>query len=724
MAERFERLTYKINFDAESGTATIRNLDGQIKATMISTQKLRQEYGNFATQIKATDAEIENLRMGKDGSGGMQGLANKTGAASAAALELGRVVSDAPYGIRGMANNVSQLASNVLFMSQKMDKATGQTIGFMGAVKDIGKALAGPLGLLLAIQAVIAAIDYFAGGMKKAEEATKSFDAVAGEAGTNLKLLRIAIQENMISQEDLAKAIKGAEREYEDLNLKIKDNVELDKQSAQAIDDKIAALERLAKAEAIRKAIEEEMGKLAELSLQTSKLEKEAMDASSKAIIDISTNYKEFGTATVESIANTANKALDENKKAIQESRNNIKEAIDNINKEGLWDELFGGGKSGKKRREKTLKEFKKNLLDLSSELNKYRQTEIENADISEEERLKREYDASRKAIENKRLEFKDKEDARLDARLKEIADLKVTEEEKERLIEDAYTKYNDAQIQANKDLRSVMLQADIAYYSELATLRRKDTEDAKKQTDDLISALRESNYEYQEYNEQEKINAATNELDRIQLQGKANETLTNLKIENLKKEALEEGKTAADIQEINNKVSRLQHDQTLAQQELDRKAAATKLAIANQVANAIINIAGEGSTIAKGVAIAQTIWNTKQGVMNALGTITPYGPWNIAQAAAIAAMGVKNVADIIATKAPNEKSSGVSASAAGGGGTTFMPDFNIVGASGTNQLASTVAGQLGEPTRAYVVYDDLRTAGEIEANAVTAAGI
>jgi len=147
-------------------------------------------------------------------------------------------------------------------------------------------------------------------------------------------------------------------------------------------------------------------------------------------------------------------------------------------------------------------------------------------------------------------------------------------------------------------------------------------------------------------------------------------------------------------------------------------------LAIANQVANAIINIAGEGSTIAKGVAIAQTIWNTKQGVMNALGTITPYGPWNIAQAAAIAAMGVKNVADIIATKAPNEKSSGVSASAAGGGGTTFMPDFNIVGASGTNQLASTVAGQLGEPTRAYVVYDDLRTAGEIEANAVTAAGI
>jgi hypothetical protein len=62
--------------------------------------------------------------------------------------------------------------------------------------------------------------------------------------------------------------------------------------------------------------------------------------------------------------------------------------------------------------------------------------------------------------------------------------------------------------------------------------------------------------------------------------------------------------------------------------------------------------------------------------------------------------------------------------SGAGAGGTTFQPSFNIVGESGANQLASTVAGQLGEPTRAYVVYDDLRTAGEIDANAVTAAGI
>ena len=54
-----------------------------------------------------------------------------------------------------------------------------------------------------------------------------------------------------------------------------------------------------------------------------------------------------------------------------------------------------------------------------------------------------------------------------------------------------------------------------------------------------------------------------------------------------------------------------------------------------------------------------------------------------------------------------------------GGGGSAFNPNFNIVGASGSNQLAETVAVQIGEPTMAYVVYDDIATAGEIEANAI-----
>lgn len=719
MAE--EKLKYVIEFDVKTGVSQIKGLNNEVIAT--------------ANSAKQLTAEIKNLQGGADGKGGMQGLTAATGGASAAALELGRVVSDAPYGIRGMANNVSQLASNILFMSQQTDKATGKTIGFMGALRGIKTALGGPLGVLLLVQAVVAALDFFAGGAKKAEDASndlaKSYEEEANQLqslirvlnDSNLSLEKRAELEQIVidklpnvdkantkTKEGLEELTKEVETYVEQQMLRI----EIDRLVSDNADELAEHRERQRVLEAIKSAEnqEEQIRIIKENTNILDRLAIEAMGADGKGLIArLISGEGRYGAtdlaAGFEAFVN------EEGADAV-----NILKQIDELTRRlaRIKKENGNGGP-------KSPKEFKQNILDLSSTLEAFRNTEIQNMDITEEERLRLEYEASKKSVENKVAEFQQKEKLRLDDKIKQIQDSKATEDEKARLIEDANTKYNASIVQANADKNAVMLQADIAYYSELAALRRQDTEDAKEQTDDLIAALRESNYEYQEYNEQEKINAATNELNRIELQGKANEKLTNLKIENLEKEALQEGKSAADIQEINNKISRLRHDQTLEQQELDRKAAATKLAIANQVANAIMNIAGEGSTIAKGVAIAQTIWNTKQGVMNALGTITPYGPWNIAQAAAIAAMGVKNVADIIATKAPNEKSSGVSASAAGGG-TTFMPDFNIVGASGTNQLASTVAGQLGEPTRAYVVYDDLRTAGEIEANAVTAAGI
>lgn len=676
MAERVERLTYKIYFDAESGTSTIRGLDGQIKATMISTQKLRQEYGNFATQIKATDAEIENLRMGKDGKGGLNGVSAASGSAAAATLELGRVISDAPYGIRGMANNLSQLASNLLYASTAIDGTTKKAVGFVGAMKAMWTSIKGPLGVLLAIQAVISVIDYFAGSTSKAKDDVDELSSSLDDLITKFDLIASSalVEEGglleLLNAKDASAGLRILINEFSEFEKKYKSLTEEERSQSETVNKLVKDYGELLN---VRREIEI-------VSKNLSELEEDGIEVGQ------------------------------------------IKAAKDRLfflYKQKLeLEEIFKVESGGNK---KTLKEFKQGLLDLSSELEAFRNTEIQNMDVSEEERLKLEYDASRKAIENKVQEFKDKEKLRLQEKIKEINDSKAAEDEKARLISDANSKYNASVAQANEDLRSVMLQADIAYYSELGVLRRQDTENAKKEAEDLATSLREGTLEYLDFVYAQDIQRQTNELDRIEAEKAANIALTDLKVQNLEKEAQKKGLTAAQIQDINNQIAKLENDRTLYQEQLDIKAGQTKLAIANQVANAIISIAGEGSGIAKGVAIAQTIWNTKQGVMAALGS-APYGPWNIAQAAAVAAMGVKNVADIIATKAPNEKSSGTSG--AGAGGTTFQPSFNIVGASGANQLASTVAGQLGEPTRAYVVYDDLRTAGEIEANAVTAAGI
>ena len=713
-----KRVRYIIEFDTKSGEGQIKNLDGQIIKTANSAKQLSNE--------------VKNLASGTDGKGGMQGLTAATGGASAAALELGRVVSDAPYGIRGMANNVSQLASNILFMSQQTDKATGKTIGFMGALRGIKTALGGPLGVLLLIQAVVAALDFFAGGAKKAEDASndlaKSYEEQANELqslirvlnDSNLSLEKRAELEQIII--DKVPTVNNANTKTKDglekLTQQVEDyieqqmiRIEIDQLVSDNADELAEHRERQRVLEAVKSAEsqEEQIRIIKENTNILDRLAIEAMGADGEGLIArLISGEGRYGATDLAAGFEAFVNEEGADAVAILQRIDELTKRLTRIKKEN------GDGP-------KSPKEFKQNILDLSSTLEAFRNTEIQNMDITEEERLRLEYEASKKSVENKVAEFQQKEKLRLDDKIKQINESKATEDEKARLIADANAKYNASIAQANEDLRSVMLQADIAYYSELGVLRRKDTEDAKQQTEELAESLRQSNLEYLDFVYAQDIARQTNQLDRIEAERNANNALTDLKIKNLEKEAQVEGLTAAQIQDINNQIAQQRHDQILYNDELERKSGQAKLAIANQVANAIIAIAGEGSGIAKGVAIAQTIWNTKQGVMAALGS-APYGPWNIAQAAALAAMGVKNVADIIATKAPHEKPSGVSG--AGAGGTTFQPDFNIVGASGQNQLAATVAGQVGEPTRAYVVYDDLRTAGEIEANAVEAAGI
>lgn len=51
-------------------------------------------------------------------------------------------------------------------------------------------------------------------------------------------------------------------------------------------------------------------------------------------------------------------------------------------------------------------------------------------------------------------------------------------------------------------------------------------------------------------------------------------------------------------------------------------------------------------------------------------------------------------------------------------------PAFNIVGATGTNQLAQTIAGQQQQPVKAFVVANDVTTAQSLERNTIQGASI
>lgn len=51
-------------------------------------------------------------------------------------------------------------------------------------------------------------------------------------------------------------------------------------------------------------------------------------------------------------------------------------------------------------------------------------------------------------------------------------------------------------------------------------------------------------------------------------------------------------------------------------------------------------------------------------------------------------------------------------------------PDFNVVGASQTSQLAETVAGQQAKPVRAFVVGKDISTQQELDRNITNTASL
>ena len=151
---------------------SLESLDGRTKEYRLTLKKLQLERAKYADlRAKDTKATIKHADVLKN--------ANlQTGAATSATLEFGRVLSDMPYGIRGVANNLQQLASNLFFMSKQVDGVTGKSIGFGGALMSLGKNLIGPAGLLVAFQGVTALIDFFANKQSDAKKETEETTSV------------------------------------------------------------------------------------------------------------------------------------------------------------------------------------------------------------------------------------------------------------------------------------------------------------------------------------------------------------------------------------------------------------------------------------------------------------------------------------------------------------------------------------------------------------------
>jgi len=110
----------------------------------------------------------------KDASKGFEDMNSAAGVAGSTVTEFGRLISDAPYGIQGMANNLSQLGSMFSLLVVKAKNMNNGLSTFRNVTKLLSAQIFGPVGILVAFQAIVAAIEVYTSTQKKAKDATSS----------------------------------------------------------------------------------------------------------------------------------------------------------------------------------------------------------------------------------------------------------------------------------------------------------------------------------------------------------------------------------------------------------------------------------------------------------------------------------------------------------------------------------------------------------------------
>jgi len=181
---------------------------------------------------------------------------------------------------------------------------------------------------------------------------------------------------------------------------------------------------------------------------------------------------------------------------------------------------------------------------------------------------------------------------------------------------------------------------------------------------------------------------------------------------------------------EIQRKATEDEKKQTEARIALAKLEKEQKLEALQQTSNTLNGLAdllGKQTTAGKVAAVASATIETflsAQRAYSATVGIPIVGPVLAPINAGLAiAGGLKNIKSILAVKTPG--GGGGSAPSVGGGEggrSSASPNFNVVGASSTNQLAQSIGQQQNQPIKAYVVSNEVTTQQALDRNIVKSA--
>ena len=303
---------------------------------------------------------------------------------------------------------------------------------------------------------------------------------------------------------------------------------------------------------------------------------------------------------------------------------------------------------------------------------------------------------------------------------------------EQQRQIRDDESKTIEDRIAANNKLGEILEEQEIKMLANAKIAEQAALLQLKKDEENL-----EAQIAYQE---------ALNETAAIkaQIEGFRSEQLIN---------TISLQKELDEIEQDSRDAKILQAEEDLKQAEEDAK---KRKELINDTLDAVIDAAGAETKVGKALFLAKQAIRIQEQIEQAKATLQELGliaaksvadtasgaastakvgfPQNIPLLIAFAGQAAGIISSIkSAVGAAKGQASAMGASGGSGGSISTptiptiaaqAPDFNVVGASGTNQLAQAINGQDKQPIKAYVVSNDVTNAQSLERNIVEGASI
>jgi len=611
----------------------------------------------------------------------MGNVATSTGSASGAVVEISRTISDANYGMIGMANNLQQLATQLVFMKQEAGSTSK-------AIRNLKNAILSPTGVLIAISAFITILEAMSKRQREAEQTTKSLNEAIGQEVSSLEMLFGIAKNESLSKEARLESIKKINKEYPEYLSNVKlENINTEKTN-ELLEKQILLEIARAKVKSIADEIAKENIKL--------------IDAESKSAIDsLNTTEK-----IIAGIAEKAGFSREEvTKRAIERGKKNTEKDI----------------QESKDRIKLLTGELSEIIKDMPSAITAITGDDSDLSDKTRDKLLNLLKDYQDKVLELGAENEQQLLIIRRKAALKEAEELGA-EKEDLLIIEKYYDKLSYDLFLENIEKRK----------KEREEESKKQIQDAKNLTQQLTLTISERFKEINQivssvasaFDSISKISQSYHDGEIQRLQRERDFVQNNNALsESEKKQSLERiriEEEKAQVRKIKAERNFLIIQQTIALAETVMNA---KKMIQEQAVLAL-KLSTMGTTALTEIEI-ESAKNLAVGKMSIGKFISQLGiGGGIAFAAAIGGI----IASITTAKknAKNQIAAvtGASSTSLSQGSAISAPDFNIVGASQQSQLAQTIAQSEQQPIQAYVVAEDITTAQQLDNNIIQGASL